>query len=54
MTLCSDNDHDLNSVFDHMKNQYGFEQTRLLLFVHVLVDMAHPLNIHQLQMQLKI
>jgi len=41
MTLCSDNDHDLKSVFDHMKNQYGSEQTRLLLFGHVLVDMAH-------------
>jgi tetratricopeptide (TPR) repeat protein len=41
MTLCSDNDHDLKSVFDHMKNQYGTEQTRLLLFGHVLVDMGH-------------
>jgi tetratricopeptide (TPR) repeat protein len=41
LTLCSDTDHDLKSVFDHMKNQYGAEQTRLLLFGHVLVDMAH-------------
>jgi tetratricopeptide (TPR) repeat protein len=41
MTLCSDNDHDLKSIFDHMKNQYGSKQTRLLLFGHVLVDMGH-------------
>jgi tetratricopeptide (TPR) repeat protein len=41
MTLCSDHDHDLKSVVDHMKDQYGTEQTRLLVFGHVLVDMAH-------------
>ncbi|CAF1032842.1 unnamed protein product [Adineta steineri] len=41
ITLCSDNDHDLKSVVHSMKNQYGSEQTRLLLFGHVLVDMAH-------------
>ncbi|CAF1305848.1 unnamed protein product, partial [Adineta steineri] len=41
ITLCSDNDHDLKSIVDCMKNQYGSEQTRLLLFGHVLVDMAY-------------
>jgi tetratricopeptide (TPR) repeat protein len=40
MTLCSDHDHDLKLVFDHMTNQYGSKQTRLLLFGHVLVDMG--------------
>ena len=40
MTLCSDQDHDLQSIFLHMTNQYGTGQTRLLLFGHVLVDMA--------------
>jgi len=41
MTLCSDSDHDLQAVFDHMRTQYESGQTRLLLFGHVLVDMAH-------------
>ncbi|CAF1200306.1 unnamed protein product [Adineta steineri] len=41
ITLCSDNDHDLKLIVDCMKNQYGSEQTRLLLFGHVLVDMAY-------------
>ena len=40
LTLCSDQDHDLESVFQHMSQQYEHQQTRLLLFGHVLVDMA--------------
>ena len=40
MTLCSDKDHDLQSIVHHMTNQYGKGQTRLLVFGHVLVDMA--------------
>ncbi|CAF1029265.1 unnamed protein product [Adineta ricciae] len=40
MTLCSDDDHDLKAVVDSMRSQYGSGQTRLLLFGHVLVDMA--------------
>ncbi|CAF1380553.1 unnamed protein product [Adineta steineri] len=41
MTLCSDNDHDLKSILNHMKNQYGSEQTRLVSFGNVLVDMGY-------------
>ncbi len=41
MKLCSDHDCDLQAIFDHMKNQYGPMNTRLLLFATVLIDMAN-------------
>ncbi|CAF4605055.1 unnamed protein product, partial [Rotaria socialis] len=30
MTLCSDHDNDLKQLYDHMKNEYGTEETNLL------------------------
>ncbi|UJR19735.1 hypothetical protein I4U23_022869 [Adineta vaga] len=41
MTLRSDNDHDLKTIFDHMKNQLaGGGETNLPSFGHVLRDMG--------------
>ena len=40
MTLCDQQDVGLQSVFDHMRNQYGSGETRLLHFGHTLIDMA--------------
>jgi tetratricopeptide (TPR) repeat protein len=41
MNLCSDNDRDLKAVFNHMRNQYSLNNTQLLLFGNVLIDMAN-------------
>jgi len=40
MTLCSDSDHDLKTIFDHMKNKYGDGETSLYSFGHVLRKMG--------------
>ena len=40
MTLCSDSDHDLKTLFDHMKNKYGDGETSLYSFGHVLRKMG--------------
>ncbi|CAF1319918.1 unnamed protein product [Adineta ricciae] len=40
MTLCSDNDHHLNQVFEFMKDEYGTGETDLLSFGHKLKDMG--------------
>ena len=40
MKLCSDNDHDLKSTFEHMKNEYGCGETTLLSFGNVLENMG--------------
>jgi tetratricopeptide (TPR) repeat protein len=40
MTLTNDKDHNLKAIVEHMKNQYGHEETNLLSFGHVLRDMG--------------
>ncbi|CAF2713971.1 unnamed protein product [Rotaria sp. Silwood2] len=40
MNLCSDNDCDLQNIFYHMRQQYGSNTTRLILFGNALIDMA--------------
>jgi tetratricopeptide (TPR) repeat protein len=40
MTLCSDDDHDLKHIFEHMKNEHGGGERNLLTFANVLADMG--------------
>ena len=40
MTLCSDDDHDLKNIFEHMKNEHGGGEKNLLSFGNVLADMG--------------
>ena len=40
MNLCSQNDTHLQATFFHRKNQYGSNNTKLLLLANVLIDMA--------------
>jgi tetratricopeptide (TPR) repeat protein len=40
MVLCSDNDHQLQTLFQHMKNELGSEQTNVLVFGHLLRKMG--------------
>jgi tetratricopeptide (TPR) repeat protein len=40
MMLCSENDHQLQSLFQHMKNERGAGETDLLQFGHVLRNMG--------------
>ena len=40
MVLCSENDHQLQPLFQHMKNELGTGDTNLLRFGHVLKDMG--------------
>jgi len=40
MTLCSDDDHELQSLFQHMNNELGTNETTLLNFGHVLKGMG--------------
>ncbi|CAF3101930.1 unnamed protein product [Rotaria socialis] len=40
MILCSDNDHQLQTVVQHMQNELGTEQTNTLVFGHVLRKMG--------------
>ncbi len=40
MTLCSDDDHDLKHIFEHMKNEHGGGEKNLLTFANVLADMG--------------
>jgi tetratricopeptide (TPR) repeat protein len=40
MTLCNDNDRELESVFEYMKNQYGNGERNLLTLGAVLYDMG--------------
>ncbi|CAF3550380.1 unnamed protein product [Rotaria sp. Silwood1] len=40
MTLCSDDDHDLKAIFEHMKNEHGGGEKNLLSFGNVLADMG--------------
>ncbi|CAF3863132.1 unnamed protein product [Rotaria sp. Silwood1] len=41
MSLCSENNSDLQKIFYHMTNQYNLKNTRLILFANVLIDMAN-------------
>ncbi|CAF3145623.1 unnamed protein product [Rotaria sp. Silwood2] len=40
MTLCSDDDHHLKAIFEHMKNEHGGGEKNLLSFGNVLADMG--------------
>ena len=40
MTLCSDDDHDLKPIFEHLKNEHGGGEKSLLTFANVLTDMG--------------
>jgi tetratricopeptide (TPR) repeat protein len=40
MTLCSDDDHQLKGIFEHMKNEHGGGEKNLLSFGNVLADMG--------------
>ncbi|CAF3743183.1 unnamed protein product [Rotaria sordida] len=40
MILCSDDDHQLQTLFQHMKNELGTEQTNPLVFGHVIRKMG--------------
>ena len=40
MTLCSDSDHDLKTIFDHMNNKYDDGEMSLYSFGHVLRKMG--------------
>jgi tetratricopeptide (TPR) repeat protein len=40
MTLCSDDDHQLKVIFEHMKNEHGGGEKNLLSFGNVLADMG--------------
>lgn len=40
MTLCSDDDHELKTIFEHMKNEHGGGDKNLLSFGNVLADMG--------------
>lgn len=40
MRLCSDNDHDLKSIYDHMKETAGVGETTLISFGNVLCNMG--------------
>jgi tetratricopeptide (TPR) repeat protein len=40
MTLCSDDDHELKAIFEHMKNEHGGGEKNLLSFGNVLADMG--------------
>ena len=40
MILCSDNDHQLQSLFQHMKKKIGAGETNLFNFGHVLSNMG--------------
>jgi len=40
MVLCSDNDHQLQTLFQHMKNELGSEETNILVFGHLLRKMS--------------
>jgi tetratricopeptide (TPR) repeat protein len=40
MTLCSDDDHALKTIFEHMKSEHGGGEKNLLSFGNVLADMG--------------
>jgi tetratricopeptide (TPR) repeat protein len=40
MTLCSDDDHDLKQLSEHMKREYGIGELSFIKFGHVLADMG--------------
>ncbi|CAF1452259.1 unnamed protein product [Rotaria sordida] len=40
MILCSDDDHHLKAIFEHMKNEHGGGEKNLLSFGNVLADMG--------------
>ncbi|CAF1185592.1 unnamed protein product [Rotaria sp. Silwood1] len=40
MVLCSDDDHNLKAIFEHMKNEHGGGEKNLLSFGNVLADMG--------------
>ena len=40
MTLCTGHDHAFNSIFNHMKNEYGIGETNLSSISNVLRDMG--------------
>jgi tetratricopeptide (TPR) repeat protein len=40
MLLCSDNDHQIQTLFQYMKNEFGTGGTNVLVFGHVLRKMG--------------